>query len=660
MKKILILLIVISSFSTLAKGKLVEDKILHPKEYHVSVNGNDANDGSLAKPLKTISAAANVAMPGDVITVHAGVYRESIVPPRGGDSESNRITYQAGKGEKVEIKGSEVIKGWKKLDKDTWEVKIPNTFFGKFNPYKEIIQGDWFYSKPKDRKYLRGAVYLNGDWLMEAEKKEEVFNAADSKNPLWCAEVDATTTTIWAQFKNADPNKDLVEINVRPTVFYPDKPFMNFITVRGFTMEQAATNWAPPTAEQQGVIGTHWSRGWIIENNTIQYSKCSGIALGKYGDQYDNEHSESAEGFNGTIKRALASGWNKGSVGGHIVRNNSIAYCEQSGIVGSMGCSFSVIQDNTIHDIYTHRLFDGYEMAGIKFHGGIDVKISNNQISRAVFGIWLDWMSQGAQVMNNLFYENDLDMHLEVNHGPLLVSNNLFLSKWNLAINSQGVAIVHNIIGGRIQAYGYDSRVTPLHKPHSTFISGWHDNPGGDVQFINNLYVMEGNARNYDKALLLVTMTGNVYTKGTNQGSGGQLIAWGMQLADSLKVKQKQKQANAELDKQNFDAGAKLLNEKDGVYLEINLDKNWLAQKRQLVTTQSLSSAIIPNLPYENTDGSPLKIDTDYFGNKRNTSNPSPGAFEIKQSGKQKIKVGKSYTSSIYHQPPLPTKISGI
>ena len=37
--------------------------------------------------------------------------------------------------------------------------------------------------------------------------------------------------------------------------------------MRGFTLEHAATNWAPPTAEQIGLIGTHWSKGWIIENN---------------------------------------------------------------------------------------------------------------------------------------------------------------------------------------------------------------------------------------------------------------------------------------------------------------------------------------------------------------------------------------------------------
>src|SRR6218665_933442 len=64
-------------------------------EFHVSPKGDDAQEGSAARPFKTIMAAANVALPGDVITVHSGVYRESVVPPRGGDSGDKRITYQA-------------------------------------------------------------------------------------------------------------------------------------------------------------------------------------------------------------------------------------------------------------------------------------------------------------------------------------------------------------------------------------------------------------------------------------------------------------------------------------------------------------------------------------------------------------------------------------
>jgi alpha-N-arabinofuranosidase len=47
-------------------------------EYHVASVGSDTNDGSAARPLRTISAAARLAQPGDVITVHQGD-RKSVV-----------------------------------------------------------------------------------------------------------------------------------------------------------------------------------------------------------------------------------------------------------------------------------------------------------------------------------------------------------------------------------------------------------------------------------------------------------------------------------------------------------------------------------------------------------------------------------------------------
>ncbi|HRP58103.1 right-handed parallel beta-helix repeat-containing protein [Agriterribacter sp.] len=616
------------------------------KEYHVSPDGSDTGNGSKAHPFKTIMTAANAAMPGDVITVHEGIYREQIIPPRGGNSDKERIIYQAAKGENVIIKGSEIVKGWKKLDFDTWVLKLPDSFFGNFNPYKEYIHGDWFWPKPKDRKYLRGAVYINGGWLMEAAQKEEVLNkAADAGNPLWCAVADNDSTTIWAQFKNVDPNSELAEINVRPTVFYPDKPFINFITVSGFTMEQAATNWAPPTAEQHGLIGTHWSRGWIIENNIIRYSKCVGIALGKYGDAFDNKETESAKGYVGTINRALAFGWNKGTIGGHMVRNNTITNCEQAGIVGSMGCAFSIVEGNVIRDIHTHRLFDGAEQAAIKFHGAVDVEIRNNHIYRSNLGIWLDWMAQGAQIKSNLMHDNDNDIFLEVNHGPMLVSNNILLSKINLLMNSGGAAFVHNIFGGGMTVINYDSRLTPYHKPHSTFVVALHDNPGGDVQFVNNLFVNAGNASRYSKALLPVTFEGNVYTKGTIRAvSDSNQMRFGEMDEDAKnKMKEYKEQAATEkntLIKNDFDGSATLLQQDGAFYIVIAMDKKWVTeQPRKLITTQSLRRAIVPGLPFENPDGSPLRIDTDYFGRKRNADNPSPGPFEITNSGKQKWRV---------------------
>ena len=195
-------------------------------EYHVSIKGDDAHDGSAPQPFKTISAAARLAQPGDVITVHEGVYRERINPPRGGESNQKRIVYQAAPGEQVVIKGSEVIKGWEKVQDDTWKVTIPNSFFGNFNPYRDVIHGDWF--NPNGRVHHTGAVYLNGHWLVEATKLEDLLKPADS-TPLWFTD-EGTPTTIWAQLKGINPNDAGVEINVRQTVFYPDKPGRNHLT----------------------------------------------------------------------------------------------------------------------------------------------------------------------------------------------------------------------------------------------------------------------------------------------------------------------------------------------------------------------------------------------------------------------------------------------
>ena len=71
---------------------------IQAREYHVSVNGDDTNKGTAKTPFPTISKASKVAQPGDVITVHEGTYRERINPPCGGQSEQDRIIYQAASG----------------------------------------------------------------------------------------------------------------------------------------------------------------------------------------------------------------------------------------------------------------------------------------------------------------------------------------------------------------------------------------------------------------------------------------------------------------------------------------------------------------------------------------------------------------------------------
>jgi alpha-N-arabinofuranosidase len=595
-------------------------------EIHVAPNGNDSNPGTQAAPLRTIQRAADLAQPGDIITVHEGVYRERISPPRGGESDVKRITYQAAPGAKVEIKGSEVVKGWVKVQDDVWKVTIANSIFGGFNPYSDLIHGDWF--EPKGREHHTGAVYLNGEWLAEAPSLDEVLKPV-GETPLWFGRVDKDKTTIWAQFKGVDPNEQLVEINVRQTVFYPEKTGVNYLTVRGFIMRHAATPWAPPTAEQIGLIGTHWSKGWTIENNVISHSICSGIALGKYGDEFDNTSRDTAEGYVKTIERALKNGWNKETIGHHIVRNNTISHCEQAGIVGSLGAAFSTVGGNVIHDIHVRRLFTGAEMAGIKFHGAIDVEISRNHIFRTTRGLWLDWMAQGTRVTGNLFHENrSEDLFVEVDHGPFLVDNNIFLSPTTLLSLSQGGAYVHNLMAGEVKVIPYDARQTPFLKAHSTAVAGMHDNPFGDDRYYNNLFVGHADLSQYEEAPMPVWMDGNAFLKGATPS----------------------KQEKEPLVDPEFDPALKLVEKGNRFYLEIAFNKTWAERVRKLVTTEQLGKAAISNLPYEQPDGTPIRITADYFGKKRNESNPTPGPFENPGTGELSLKVWPSL--SLHEHPP--------
>ncbi|MBT3193789.1 MAG: right-handed parallel beta-helix repeat-containing protein [Verrucomicrobia bacterium] len=577
-------------------------------EYHIALTGKDTNPGTAEEPLRSIQAGAERAQPGDIVTVHKGVYRERVDPPRGGASEEQRIIFQAAPGETVAIKGSEVITGWTHVHEQVWRITVPNAFFGAFNPFANQLSGDWFF--PQGNTHHSGAVYLNDEAISEAFSLDEIFG---SKRKQWLTKPGPWEVELWVNFGDANPNEELVEINTRQTVFYPSKPGINYITLRGFKLSQAATPWSPPTTEQIGLVGVNWSKGWVIEDNVITHSRCTGLTLGKY---FDRDDAKISYGFNAhyqTVKRVLARGdWTKDNIGSHIVRNNHIAYCGQAGIVGSHGGAFCEITGNVIHDIHVGHRFGGFEQAGIKLHAPVDTTISNNLIFNCNMGIWLDWMTQGARISKNAMYDNhDWDLFVEISHGPCLVDNNILMSKVSLLDSAQGGAYVHNLFGGTVRQRPEAMRSTQYFKPHSAECVGEGKVLDGDDRFYNNLILEDGGLQSYDVNQEELWMAGNVF----------------------LGKAQPCRLENEPLCDATADNRFTIASTDSGITLELKLDSTWGKEgQRKLVTTERLGRTTLVGQGFENPDGSALEIDTDYFGASRNREDPFPGPFEIPET----------------------------
>ena len=427
-------------------------------KYYVDASVSRSGNGSKEYPFRHIQEAANLAKAGDEVLVYPGIYREYVNPVNAG-TEDARITYTSVEPLKAVITGGEEVKCWEPYEGkegggNVWVARIPNGLFGNYNPYTALVRGDWFIATFIAHT---GEVYLNDKSLYEVTELDKVLNPVKSRTSwdpdfsvyTWYTEQDAekNETVIYANFQGADPNKENVEINVRRNCFYPDKEGVGYISLSGFTVTKAATQWAPPTAYQEGMIGPHWSKGWIIEDCEVSHSKCSGISLGKYRQPNNDNKWLTWKFKDGTqterdcICQAQREGWTKENIGSHIIRRCNIHDCGQTGIVGHLGGVFSLIEDNHIHHINNKQNLAGAEIGGIKMHAAIDVIYRRNHIHHCTRGLWLDWQAQGTRVTQNLFHDNCLplpddcidprdpgmgeDIFIEVSHGPTLVDNNL-------------------------------------------------------------------------------------------------------------------------------------------------------------------------------------------------------------------------------------------
>ncbi len=437
-----------------------DDKTVYKKVYYVDQNNplaSDQNQGTEKKPFKTINQAARVVLSGEKVIVKKGIYRENILPLRGGENEESMICYEAATGDEVIISGSEVFEEkWIRsktpyepsmtFSHKLWMAPVPRSYFKEPSPFKiqnldeyELKVMPWANDWKNRVPYtlLRGLIFQGGIRMTQLCAYEDIVRLPGS---YW---VDTTQNenhlfTIHIHpFEDTDPNQQQFEITTRQSPFNPKVKGINYIRVNGFTFEQVGNGFQ---VSAKGAFSSYGGSHWIIENNIFRKINSVAVEIGAVTDRHF-ESEDSKDNFEVVSGR-------------HIVRKNIIYDCGTGGIQGLINMG-SLVEDNHIFNIGWQEAEFYYETAAIKLHMTSNCLVRRNHIHNieAAMGIWLDADNINSRVTRNLIYNVNCNfggIFMEVSFRPNLVDNNLV---WNCGKNgiyqhdADSLYIVHNIIG---------------------------------------------------------------------------------------------------------------------------------------------------------------------------------------------------------------------
>ena len=243
--------------------------------YHVAQTAiaADTSAGTAAAPFRTVSKAADLAVPGDTVVVHAGTYREWVQPRNSGTKDAP-ITYQAAPGEKVVITGADLMTGWTKdaagpAGQAVYRVPWTCMFIvGQDEKGKPIEHhpGDDYHKLAGRAEQV----------IVDGKLVAPVLTRSEMKPGTFCPDTTAKILYLWLA-DNGDPSAHKVEAATRGLIFGTN-PWIrpkghDYLRVKGFTFRYCA-NFA-----QRGAV---WLFGEndIIEDCTIEWTSGAGVGVG--------------------------------------------------------------------------------------------------------------------------------------------------------------------------------------------------------------------------------------------------------------------------------------------------------------------------------------------------------------------------------------------
>ena len=404
-------------------------------DIYVAKNGNNSSgDGSINNPYLTVQKAANEARAGDTIIIREGIYRERVIPPRGGTA-GNYITYTSYPGETVSIRGSDIwTPNWKVSSGGAhYAVPNPNMFnddnykqgFYK-NPFEELI-----YDYPSGfLDYTCGMVFVDGENYKEVTTKTQVENNEKS----WY--FDNPSGRLYINLPSNNPSSHEVEITTRRRIMAPKIKGLRYIKMTDLTFEHCG-NMPMPWKNQDfldlaghkyfwSAVSVRSGSNWIFDRCIIQHTKSYGISLARDATR---QWAEIETGVSGTVRAV-----------NNTLRNSIIRYNGVAGVFIGGGRDKNGNDNPSPYGsatVYNCEFYNNNTTPG-KYGNDANIKIlsaSHNNIYENSFvggpvGVWVDWNCQGTSVRRNLIVGADKGVWLELNFvggERLLVENNIMI-----------------------------------------------------------------------------------------------------------------------------------------------------------------------------------------------------------------------------------------
>ena len=472
------------------------------KTWHVS--GEALTGIEQQQQIRTISQAAALAVPGDTVIIHSGIYRESVVIEKSGKPD-NPVTFQAAAGAGVIMTGADRISEWSKVPGEVHIYSTPWSHkFVTWNKYNTHPDDDYHRLIGRCEQ-----VFVNGYALRQVLERDKLARGT------FYVDLDGERLYAWS-YDNQDVSsrKVRVETSVRDAILAVKG---DYVTVKGIRFRYAANR------AQRGAVefsGNHLT----VEDCIFEYTNSCGAS------------------FRGEdIKVRRCTYQHNGQLGFGASRAHKLLMT---------GCT---VRNNNIKGFNR-----GWEAGGNKICLARGVVLENSTfVENRGDGIWFDIGNEDCTVRNCLIaFNEDAGIFYEISYGlhaydNVIVGNGLAdtPSAWGanagISISSSPNCLVErNLLVGNKEGFSFreQNRSTPridnrksepvwnhdnivrnnviaLNRDAQTW--GWFD-IADDRHWPSESSDSDADELSLEKLKLI--LTGNVYFA----GPGAELFNWGV------------------------------------------------------------------------------------------------------------------------------------